>query len=162
MLVKRADDISTHVDSAMWSRSAPTTAEILISRLLPANLKFPSGISSDDWTAIQVTLLLFDEMVIKSQSDLHQACTGAKVPLAYGFKPEIFCKLCKPEITMPVSSSEVAKAQEKVDSAIFIDNKLLKYSNDFSSACTEAKGADAISSGLDRSWILSQLCKVGP
>ncbi|KAF7505601.1 hypothetical protein GJ744_000610 [Endocarpon pusillum] len=141
-----------------------TTGDMLTSRLLPQPLKYPTGISPTDWTAIEVTLVLLDE-TLKSQTDLGQVCTGEKDLQAFGFKPEIFAKICKPEITMPVAQPEIAKAQKKVYSALWIDTILGRHHNgglyDFYGACEEARVPDAVPSTLDKEYILSQLCNKG-
>jgi hypothetical protein len=139
------------------SISGPTTAETLTYRLLPFPLKFPTGIISNDWTAIQGTLVLLDGR-LKTQTDLHQVCTGEKDPMVYGFKLDIFRKLCTPEITMPIATPEVAETEQKVYSALWIDTVLARYSNDFSRACKDAKRPGEIPASLDGKFILSQLC----
>lgn len=143
--------------NAYVSAAGPTTASTLTSRLMPQPLKFPTGISINDYTALQVTLMVLDGR-IKSQTELHQVCTGENDLQAYGFKLEIFRKICTPEITMPVAAPEVVKAEEKVYSALWIDNILEKYKNDFSDACNEARVPGRIPSSFDKQWILSQLC----
>jgi hypothetical protein len=135
----------------------PTTADMLIRRLLPQPLKYPTGISNTDWTAIEVTLVLLDEHV-KSQTEFHDMCTGAKDPQAYGFKIEIFRKICTPEVTIPVAKPEIEKAQQRVYSALFIDTILVKHNNDFHGACEEAKAPNVIQASLDKTYIVSQLC----
>ena len=154
---------ATSKNSSIYA-GGPTTSNMITSRLLPQPLKYPTGISPNDWTAIQVTLVLLDE-TLKSQTDFGQVCTGEKDLQAYGFKLEIFAKICKPEITMPVAQSEVAKAQKKVYSALWIDTILERHHNgglyDFYGACEEAKVPEAIPSTLDKQYILSQLCYMG-
>ncbi len=141
----------------MSATTASTTSDMLIKRLLPQPLKFPTGISNNDWTAIEVALVLIGDS-IKSQSDLHQVCTGAKDPQAFGFGLNIFRKLCTPEINMPVSQAEIDKAEQKVYSAGWIDTILQKYNSDVYGACDEAQRNGVISSTLDKQWIISQMC----
>lgn len=142
----------------------PTTSDMLTSRLLPQPLKYPTGISPADWTAIHATLVLLDE-TLKSQTEFGQVCTGEKDLQVFGFKLDIFAKICNPEITMPVAQPEIAKAQQRVFSALWIDTILERHHNgglyDFYGACEEAKVPDAISSTLDKKYILSQLCYKG-
>ncbi|ERF69183.1 hypothetical protein EPUS_01140 [Endocarpon pusillum Z07020] len=141
-----------------------TTSDTLTSRLLPQPLKYPTGISLADWNAIIVTLVLLDE-TLKSQTDFGQVCTGEKDLQAFGFQLEIFSKICQPEITMPVAQPEIAKAQKRVYSALWIDTILERHHNgglyDFYGACEEAKVPDAVPSTLDKEYILSQLCYMG-
>ncbi len=142
----------------------PTTSKTLTGQLLPQPLKYPTNISNTDWTAIQVTLVLLDE-TIKSQMDFRQVCTGEKDLQAFGFKNEVFGKICNREITMPVAQAEIAKAQKKVYSALWIDTILERHHNgglyDFYGACEEARVSDAIPPTLDKEYILSQLCYRG-
>jgi hypothetical protein len=142
------------------STAGPTTADILTSRLLPSPLKFPTGIINSDWTAIQGILVLLDGR-LKTQTDLHQICTGEKNPLVYGFKLDVFRKLCTPEITVPVATAEVVKTEQKIYSALWIDTVLARYNNDFARACKDAKRPGEIPASLDEMFILSQLCKMG-
>ena len=134
------------------------TEPMLTNRLLPQPLKFPTGISNSDWTAIQATLaLLYD--YVKSQSDLHQVCTGAKHPKAFGFKLEIFRRICAPdEIYLPVSPLKIQPAEKKVNSALFIDTMLKRYNNNYGLACHAVKPSGAIPHVLDKEWILTVLC----
>ena len=133
---------------------------MLICRLLPEPLTFPTGISNTDWTAIEVSLVLLTDY-FTSQASFSQVCTGEKDPQAYGFKLEIFRKLCTPEITIPVARTEVEKAEDRVYSALWIDTVLIRRNNDFQGACGEAKSTDFTGTTLDREWIISQLCKAG-
>jgi hypothetical protein len=144
-------------DSVVSVAGNLTTTYELTKRLLPKPLKFPSNISSTDYTAILGTLILLD-LSIKSQDDLHQICTGAEHPQVYGFKLDIFLKLCTPEITIPVVKSEIIRAQQKVLSLMWIDTALQKYDNDFELACAEARLPDVIPSILATAWIMSKLC----
>jgi hypothetical protein len=141
------------------SAAAPTTFDVLTSRLLPLPLRFPTGISNTDWTAVEVTLVLLDES-IKTQTGFHQICTGEKILQAFGFKLDIFQKICSPEISIPVAEAEIVKAQTKVYSALWIDTVLQKHNNDFHAACEEAKspGGTESTSLLDKQWIVDQLC----
>ena len=142
------------------STAGPTTADTITSRLMPFPLKFPTGIISNDWTAIEGILVLLDGR-LKTQTDLHQVCTGEKDPMVYGFKLDVFRKLCTPEITMPVATAEVVKTEKKVYSALWIDTVLARYNNDFSRACKDAKRPGQIPPSLDEKFILSQLCNMG-
>lgn len=139
------------------SIAGPTTAENLTSRLLPQPLKFPTAIPADEWVAIQASLVLLDDH-IKSQADLYRVCTGAEDPQVYGFKLEVFRKVCNPEITMPAPSSEIVKARNRVLSALYIDTILEQNSNDFGAACEEAKSPNTPDRGFDNEWIVSVLC----
>lgn len=134
-----------------------TTPYDLTSRLLPAHLTFPSEISDSDWTAIELTLVLLDES-IQSQAEFQRICLGARNPEAYGFKLNIFRKICAPEITIPVSHSTIMEAEQKVLSAQLIDTILQQNSNNFRSGCEHARSPGAIPSTLDQQWILFQLC----
>jgi hypothetical protein len=145
--------------SVSTSAAGPTTADTLTHLLLPHPLKFPTGTSSRDWTAIQGTLVLLGG-VLQSQLALHQVCTDEKNPQVYGFKLELFRKLCSPEIAMPVAGAEVEKAEQKVYAALWIDTVLARYGNDFEVACKDAKRAGQIPESLDRKWILAQLCEM--
>lgn len=139
------------------SAAGPTTADTVFKRLVPQPLKVPSGISSNDWTAIEVSLILLQDS-IKTQPDLHKVCTGEKDPQAFGFKLEVFRRLCSPEIIMPVADSEIEKAKLKVSSAIWIDSDLQKHKNDVYGACDEAENQNVIPSDLDKQWIISHMC----
>lgn len=131
---------------------------MLTQRLMSQPLKFPTGISYPDWTAIQVSLALLGGYV-KSQSDLHQICTGAQKPEVYGFKLDIFRRLCTPgEIHVPVSPLDLRLAERKVSSALFIDTMLQRYKNDYGLACQAVKRSGAIPDVLDTEWIRTVLC----
>lgn len=141
-------------------RKTPTTVYVLTNRLLPQPLIFPTAISPPSWTAIQTTLALLRDY-IKSESDLQRVCSGAKDPQAYGFELEIFRRICNPNITVPVSKSEIDMAEQMILSALFIDTILERNNNNFSGACSEAKSPGVIPSPLDDQWILFVLCHQG-
>jgi hypothetical protein len=163
--LRRANiDINTRDEAEasrlQYGRKTLTTANVLANHLMGEHLTFPTGISNPDWTAIQATLAILHEY-INSQPDLHQVCTGAKNPQAYGFKLEIFRRICKPEIVVPIPHPEIEKAEQKVNSALFIDTILQRNKNNFGSACNEAEASGVIPSPLDRQWILLVLCHQG-
>jgi hypothetical protein len=137
-----------------------TTAGELVKRLVFDPLAFPTYISDSGWTAILASLTLLRDF-INSQSDLHNTCSGRGGLQVYGFEPEVFRKLCTPEIAAPVATSEVDKAETKVLSAMFVDNKYKSHKGDWTAACDEVKlpGGIPANSSLDTEWILQVLCK---
>jgi hypothetical protein len=133
-----------------------STADNIVSRLVAQPLDSPIDLTANDWNAVQTTLALLD-WGIKSQADFHEICTGAQDPAAYGFKLDIFRRVCKPEIAIPVAEAEIVKAQCKVNSSRWAATILDIKNNDKAAACADAKTPGRISSLLDKPLILSQL-----
>lgn len=134
-----------------------STADSIVSRLVAQPLNSPIELSAADWNAVQTTLALL-EGIITSQAEFHQICTGAQDPTAYGFKLDIFRRVCKPEIAVPVAQAEILKAECMVNSARWVATTLELNHNDGAAACANAKTPGRIPSLLDKSFILSQLC----